>query len=259
MPADRALWSQPKRPDAAFLYSIGMGKVYFSVFAGRRRYLSVLMLYVQPLVDKKIVDVVHLWDYCRIASDKAYIKTLADPARGIEVVPPPASDKGAKFPNKWKGYYAHYASLLKAGDLLIKCDDDIVFLANLPVLLNVARNDREGAHLMYYPSVVNNDVSASFQAADGLITDPQFVVGMRASRDEGRYSKTPISDWYNCTECAEFIHNKFLARPEQFFTGCIHEWSVACRVPINFFVMRGAAVATHFGAYMNEQFVDERL
>ena len=233
------------------------GRVYFSVFAGRRRFLSVLMVYVRPLLDQKTIDVVHLWDYCRVPSDREYLRTLADASRGIEIVPAPASDAGARFPNKWKGYYSHYAALLGADDFLIKCDDDIVFLANLPVLLNVARRDTEGAHLMYYPSVVNNDVSASFQAADGIITDPEYVLGLRPSRDEGRYSKTPISDWYNCTRCAEHVHTKFLSGPEQFFTGCLHEWSVPCRVPINFFVMRGSAVVTHFGAYAKEQFVDE--
>ena len=33
---------------------------------------------------------------------------------------PPESDKKARFPNKWKGYYAHYAAALGAEDLLIK-------------------------------------------------------------------------------------------------------------------------------------------
>jgi hypothetical protein len=231
------------------------GKVYFTVFAGRRRFLSVLMIYVRRLLDQHTIDHVHLWDYCRSPPDREYLRTLADSARGVEVVSPPASDAGARFPNKWKGYYAHYATLLRAGDLLVKCDDDVVFVANLPVLLDVAR--RDNAHLMYYPSVVNNDVSASFQAADGLLTDPEFVLGLRASREEGRYSRTPISDWYNCTRCAEHVHKKLLADPEPFFTGCLHSWSVPCRVPINCFVMRGADVATHFGAYATEQFVDE--
>ena len=68
----------------------------------------------------------------------------------------------------------HCAALLQAGDFLVKCDDDVLFIAGLPVLLREAQWDA-GAHLMYYPSVVNNDVSASFQAADGLLTDPEFV------------------------------------------------------------------------------------
>lgn len=184
------------------------------------------------------------------------MRTLADPTLGIEVVSPPASDAGARFPNKWKGYYAHYAALLKADDFLIKCDDDVVFIANLPVLLRVARRDA-GAHLLYYPSIVNNDVAASFQAADGILTDPEYVVELHDSAEEGRFSRRPVSDWYNCTACAEHVHSAFLREPARFFTGCIHEWSVAARVPINFFVMGGAAAQKHFAAYANEQFVDE--
>ena len=71
------------------------GKVYFTVFAGRRRYLSVLMVYVKPLLQQRALDAVHLWDYCRIAPDREYVKGLADAARGIEVIKPPASDAGA--------------------------------------------------------------------------------------------------------------------------------------------------------------------
>ena len=231
-----------------------MPSTYFTVFAGRRRYLSVLMVYVQPLVEQHVVDHVHLWDYTRLPSDREYLSTLAGPS--VHVIPQPTSDRGAKFPNKWKGYYAHYATLLAANDILIKCDDDVVFVANLPVLLKVLREDK-GAHLLYYPSVVNNDVAAAFQAADGVITDPEYVVGLRASVEEGRFSRTPMSDWFNCTHCAEHVHSKFLARPESFFTGCLHEWHTACRVPINFFAMRGDAVRRHFSAYASEQYVDE--
>ena len=232
-------------------------RVYFTVFAGRRRYLSVLLAYVRPLLDDKTLDVAHLWDYCRLQLDREYLKTVADPSRGIEIVNPPASDKTARYPNKWKGYYVHYAALLKETDYLVKCDDDVVFIANLPVLLNVAKSDTAGAHLMYYPSVVNNDVSASYQAADGVLTDPEYVLRMRPSIHDSRYTYSAISDWYNCTKCASHVHTRFLSNPESFFTGCIHEWSDAARVPINFFVMRGGAVRQHFGSYVHEQFVDE--
>jgi hypothetical protein len=194
----------------------------------------------------------HLWDYCRNTPDRDFLRTLSDPALGVEVISPPASDASARFPNKWKGYYAHYATLLKADDFLIKCDDDVVFIANLPVLLRVARRDA-GAHLLYFPSIVNNDVAASFQAADGIITDPEYVVELHASAEEGRYSRRPVSDWYNCTACAEHVHSAFLRQPSRFFTGCIHKWGVAARVPINFFVMAGSAVQKHFAAYANEQ------
>ena len=90
----------------------------------------------------------------RIPADREYVRTLGN--RDVEVIEMPDSDKTAKFPNKWKGYYAYYAALVRPGDLLVKCDDDIVFIANLPVLLNVARHDEEGAHLMYCAPLLIN-------------------------------------------------------------------------------------------------------
>ena len=214
------------------------------------------MTYVHPLLEQNIVDVMHVWDYARVPADKEYLRTLADPAKRVEVISPPESDRTARFPNKWKGYYKHYAVLLKADDILIKCDDDIVFMANVHVLLNEVRRD-QGAHLMYYPSVVNNDVAAAFQAADGVISDPEYVIGLRTSWNESRYSRAPMSDWFNCSKCAEHVHERFLASPDTFFTGCRHEWNVACRVPINFFAMPGRNVQSFFGSYMREQYVDE--
>ena len=53
------------------------GKVYFSVFAGRRRFLAVLMTYVRPLVEDKTLDAVHLWDYCRAPPDREFLNMRA--------------------------------------------------------------------------------------------------------------------------------------------------------------------------------------
>lgn len=247
--------------DGLWLSNLMEGKTYFTVFAGRRRYLSVLMVYIRPLLEQRVVDTLHLWDYARSAEDRGYLRTLEDDTLGVQVIAPPASDHGARFPNKWKGYYAHYAALLGTADVLIKCDDDVVFIGNLPALLSTVRRESAGSHeqqhLLYYPSIVNNDVSAVFQAADGVIKDPAYVVRLRPSIEEGRHSRTPMSDWFNCSHCARHVHGLFLENPDRFFTGCVHEWHVAARVPINFFAMRGAAVRQHFGAYATEQFVDE--
>ena len=85
------------------------------------------------------------------------------------------------------------------------------------------------------------------------------MVGMTASRPSGPVSLTPMSDWFNCTRCAKHVHDKFLAQPAAFFTGCIHSWRVPCRVSINFFVMGGAAVRRIFGGYTSKRraFEDE--
>tara|TARA_B100000768_G_C11173337_1_gene329685 strand:+ start:116 stop:751 length:636 start_codon:yes stop_codon:yes gene_type:complete len=153
------------------------GRVIFTVFAGRRRFMHILMAYVQPLLQEGVVDEVHVWDYCKVAADREYLKGLTiSSTAGLRVMTPPQSDLTAKFPHKWKGYYAHYAHSLRDDDLLVKCDDDVVFIANLHTLLAFARADG-GAHHLYFPSIVNNDVSAAFQAADGVVTDSEFTVG----------------------------------------------------------------------------------
>ena len=43
------------------------GRVIFTVFAGRRRFMHILMAYVQPLLQEGVVDEVHVWDYCKVA------------------------------------------------------------------------------------------------------------------------------------------------------------------------------------------------
>ena len=242
-------------PPSAAASSSSSGRVIFTVFAGRRRFLAILMTYVRRLLTDGTLTEAHLWDYTKVAADRTYLRTLHDVAASVSVINP--SDADASFPDKFKDYYAHYAALLHSElDWLIKCDDDVMFIAGLPTLLRFARED-DGKHLLYFPSIVNNDVAASFQAADGLITDPEYVVRLAPSAPEGPHSRSPVSDWYNCSACADYIHALFLSRPSAFFTGCVHEWSMAARVPINFFAIRGDDVATHFGAYAHEHYVDE--
>ena len=191
------------------------GRVIFTVFAGRRRFMNVLMAYVQPLLQEGVVDEVHVWDYCKVAADREYLKGLSGTA-GLRVMTPPPSDLAAKFPHKWKGYYAHYARSLRDDDLLVKCDDDVVFIANLHTLLAFARADG-GAHHLYFPSIVNNDVSAVFQAADGVITEPEFTVG---SAPLSAPASTPCSLHALCA--------RSVSAPQSI--GILYRWSCARRV-----------------------------
>ena len=237
------------------------GEVIFSVFAGRQRFLSLLMTYVRPLMTDGVVDRVDVWDFCRLEADRQYLQSLVGP-RIAMLNGPTLVDDTASRRRPWSKYYAYYVNQLAPNDLLIKCDDDIVFIANLPALISFARNDRERRHLLYYPSIVNNDVAAAFQAASGLITDPNFITSLpppNATRSSyppsersERSERPPISDWFTCAACAEFIHEKFLARPADFATGCVHTLAVPCRVPINFFLVRGDVARTHFAAYARD-------
>jgi len=142
-----------------------MAKVIFTVFAGRKRFLTVLWVYVRRLLSENTIDEVHLWDYCDDAMGREYIRTMAPPSHHrIRLMKPPA---GNETLGRWTGYYAYYAEHLTADNILIKCDDDVVFIGGLPALLAQVRRDSP-RRLLYYPSTVNNDVAAAFQAADGV-------------------------------------------------------------------------------------------
>ena len=76
------------------------GRVIFTVFAGRRRFMHILMAYVQPLLQEGVVDEVHVWDYCKVAADREYLKGLTiSSTAGLRIMTPPPSDLTAKFPH----------------------------------------------------------------------------------------------------------------------------------------------------------------
>ncbi len=51
-------------------------KVVFSVFAGRRDRLELLLKHVDRFVKAGLVDEVHVWDYCREESDREWLRSL---------------------------------------------------------------------------------------------------------------------------------------------------------------------------------------
>ena len=54
-------------------------RVYFTVFAGRRRFLAVLMAYVQPLLEQRVIEMVAS-ALAEMAATMAVLAALAAPA-----------------------------------------------------------------------------------------------------------------------------------------------------------------------------------
>merc|ERR1719382_501425 len=57
-------------------------------------------------------------------------------------------------------------------DILVKCDDDILFIDNLKALVDFARSNPEIS--IIYPSIVNNELSAHFQMRENMIPNPKL-------------------------------------------------------------------------------------
>lgn len=96
-----------------------MGKVIFSCFAGRIRYMEILSKYIRILKERKSIDEIHIWDYTRTKEDELW---LDDEWKECVFK---VQDKSTYIE-----YYEYYNKERYPEDdtVLIKCDDDIVYI-----------------------------------------------------------------------------------------------------------------------------------
>lgn len=201
--------------------------VVFTCFAGRQRYMTVLVPYIQKLVDMKLVDEVHIWDYTRNTDDEKYLKTLKFKLFSV-------CDKST-----YSEYYKYYTSKRYPDPqtVIIKCDDDIVFMdtSRFEEFIKARRLYEEAIFMS--PSVINNPVCMAIQSQRGLL--PGFstnFIGMSS-------------------QSARQIHKYFLKKNKLFLTDSVRvaarfseissmsKW----RFNINFIAILGKDLDTLFG------------
>jgi hypothetical protein len=207
--------------------------VYFTIFTGRKRYLSILVNYLDRLLAMDVVTEVHLWDYARTTEDSHYINELASRDDRYVLMKP------TRNMHAWSEYYAFYAQAsYAADDVVIKCDDDVVYIDVERMQLFL---DHVAPNGLYYPNIVNNDVCAYMQTHYQVhALFPESDVYAHYNRDT-----VPLSDWHNGWytrhDRASAIHTQFLQNPESFLINAPpFPWSG--RISINCFAGRFACI-----------------
>jgi hypothetical protein len=173
-------------------------RVLFTIFAGRKRYLSILKLYLDSLLKLNTITEVHLWDYCIDKEDSEYLKSIClENPRYIIKTP-------EKIYSSFN-YYYYYYSVLKCNDedILIKCDDDIVYI-DIEAMSYFIKEIKSGG--IYYPNIVNNDICAYIQQQHNIHNLFDLPVNKKFYGDSGE----PFTNWYQNTEKAIAIHTLFL-------------------------------------------------
>jgi hypothetical protein len=134
-------------------------KVLFTCFAGRERYLRVLVPYVQTLVSRNLVHEVHFWDYTRDPKDAEYIRTLP-----FQVLIP---ETKAHYGN----YYEYYtcAKYPEPDTVLIKCDDDIVYIDVDAFDRFISDRRKHTGPIFFSPCVINNSVCSILMEQQKLL------------------------------------------------------------------------------------------
>jgi len=255
----------------------GEGRTIYSVFAGRRKFLEVQFVYVRHFLDIGVIDIVHIWNFCLDIKDRRFIEKVSkkDP-RFVIVGSGFKLKKGEKVKRKylraklWPSYYAHYSKELSDGDVLIKADDDVVFIQNLGGIVDFVRSTKAKDLALVFPNIVNNEVGTFWQLQEKLIPKPTSLLGMMRT-EQGyenlvtcepiwnevarlnfelyrnvNYRAEKLTNWSASYQCAWYMHMIFHSYRSIFHSEQVHSWTAPIRVPINFFVLRATTARIFF-------------
>jgi hypothetical protein len=134
-------------------------KVIFTCFAGRERYLRILVPYIQTLVARNLVHEVHFWDYTRNPKDAEYIRTLP-----FQIMVPETKEH-------FGDYYAYYTceKYPDPSTVLVKCDDDIVYI-DVNTFDSFISNRRKYVDPIFLsPCVINNSACSVLMEQQKLL------------------------------------------------------------------------------------------
>ncbi len=153
----------------------------------------------------------------------------AHPARLFVAGPEPHFPKDSMFYNAAYRYYAAHREDY-ARDILLKCDDDIVYfdLEGLADFIEFRKKNRD--YFLVSANVVNNGVCAHFQQSMGAIPD-----WLKCELPPGGMCG---SLWSSGTK-AEAVHNLFLERPSAFKVAKNGALVWNERISINFIALLG--------------------
>ena len=133
----------------------------------------------------------------------------------------------------WKNYYNHYTDSKFNNDIIIKCDDDIVFidLLKLPNFIDFVKNNE---YDLVFANTINNGVAAYFQQNKYNLIPPEL---MTLEYPAGGFCGTL---WENGKK-AETLHNYFIENYKKFVNYPYDKEIILIhtRFSINFFGYKG--------------------
>ena len=273
-------------------------RVFYGIFAGRLDQMPIHLAYTDLLLDAHLVTEVHIWDFTTDLNDTEYLSTFVrnSPRGGYHLFKRPynENDRGSLTSEGYlfHSFYRHYLTnkRYRADDIIIKADDDIVFI-------DISRfdsfvNNISNKHL-YFPNIVNNDVGLVIQANRNAHPSLEFI--LRAYQAQGSnltslMSKTiavgrkghksmicPLTAIY-CDDlrwhidawrqalfqdgiAAKLIHDAFLEDPLRFIEKSQLRGEryveVRRRISINLIAGRASYIRTAFGKFLKDSCCDD--
>lgn len=155
--------------------------------------------------------------------------------------------KPTKKLKHWNEYYEYYSNInYNDEDIVIKCDDDIVYI-DANQMCKYLNEIKQGG--IYFPNIINNGVCAYIQSKYNI---HNFISENDIYKNYGT-NNVPLETWeygwYNRFDRAEIIHNYFLKNKEQFIINApTFPWKG--RISINMFGCRFASLKEYFKLFL---------
>lgn len=212
--------------------------VIFYIFAGRKEFMSILLRYVDALLKQGIISEVHIWDYTRTELDKKYVYEVCNSNDRYSLKVPTKNKK------HWDESYHYYRDTLRESDIVIKCDDDIVYIdiASFGDWVNCIEDGK-----FYYPNIVNNDVCAYLQQKNGVHNLFDYDVDYdtcKTGQDPDPFTKWGEDAWFKSSKKAIEIHSLFLKNKDKFILKELPHETYNSRISINMFGCTGKTFKT---------------
>jgi hypothetical protein len=222
-----------------------MKKIIYTIFAGRKRYLEIQKKFIDILLENQLITEVHLWEYTHNSDDRNYIIDLCKTNNKYKIIYPKY-----KISGYWKDYYRYYTENIEDNTILIKADDDIVYIDinNFKKFIKSVVDD-----VLYLPNIINNDVCAYYQVKNGmhnLIDSLEMEICSKKMLNWG--DGAPMTSWYCNFDKADCIHQLFLSNPEKLhYENNMQLIDYGNRISINLFATTSNGVRKYFSEFLN--------
>lgn len=199
-----------------------MTDIFLTVFAGRKENLEILLKYTDILYNENLIKELHLWNFCRKDTDEQYIKKINK--KYVKIL-------NTNNKNNYNEYYEHYTHDKYPNSIIIKCDDDIVFIDVNSFESFIQKRLHDDTHVLMFANIVNNEMCAYIQYLDGIIPRDQF------GEFEYGHANTKLLDG----KFASDLHHYFIDNYEEWISMCIddvYEIPDNYTISINFFSIK---------------------
>jgi hypothetical protein len=225
--------------------------IKFCVFAGRQKNIEILHTYIELALEKAIINEYHIFDFSRNMNDHNFLKIEYERLTNIYNIKNNIKNRIylhnyseneinikleiLQSPN-WNPFYKEISENSNEKDIIIKCDDDILFIdvCNLENIINDRINDR--VPFLIHSNCINNGVCAYYQKdifknlTENLSIYPKGgILGVLFEKPEIAYSM------HN-----EFINDMLLSKFTKINKYIIDDVYINTRISINFILIHGS-------------------